>query len=138
MPQVRSCSQGAPGTSTLAPDLSSSSTLSIISSAMSMFECHVPWSGNPCSDEDMPHSKTLAKANCGAGKKLTKNLSLGNASFKFKFGVTNSLTICNSSGKIEEGNYSSNEIANIFSNNGHIRHCLSWILANRLACRTQS
>jgi hypothetical protein len=43
---------------------------------------------------------------------------------EFKFGVTNGLTIRNSSGEIEDGNYSSNEIANIFSNNGRIMRCL--------------
>jgi hypothetical protein len=43
---------------------------------------------------------------------------------EFKFGVTNGLTIRNSSGQIEDGNYSSNEIADIFSNNGHVMRCL--------------
>ncbi len=67
---------------------------------------------------------TLAKANCGTGKELAKNLSLAMASLEFKFGVTNGLTIHNSSGEIEDGNYSSNEIADIFSNNGRVMRCL--------------
>jgi hypothetical protein len=53
-----------------------------------------------------------------------KNLSLTTASLEFKFGVTNGLTIHNSSGDIEDGNYSSNEIADIFSNNGRVMRCL--------------
>ena len=40
------------------------------------------------------------------------------------FRVTNGLTIRNSSGEIEDGNYSSNEIADIFSNNGRVMRCL--------------
>ncbi len=67
---------------------------------------------------------TLAKANRRTGKKLAKNLSLATASLEFKFGVTNGLTIHNSSGKIEDGNFSSNEIADIFFNNGCIMCCL--------------
>jgi hypothetical protein len=43
---------------------------------------------------------------------------------EFKFGVTNGLTIRNSSGEIEDGNYSSNEIADIFSNIGRVMRCL--------------
>jgi len=66
--------------------------------------------------------KTLP--NRGTGKDLAKNLSLATASLEFKFGVTNGLTIRNSSGEIEDGNYSSNEIADIFSNNGRVMRCL--------------
>jgi hypothetical protein len=70
----------------------------------------------------------LAKANCRTGKELTKNISPATASLEFKFGVTNGLTIRNSSGKIEDGNYSSNEIADIFSNNGRVMRCLmDWV-----------
>jgi len=67
---------------------------------------------------------TLVKVNRGTGMDLAKNLSLATASLEFKFGVTNRLTIHNSSGEIEAGNYSSNEIVDIFSNNGHIMCCL--------------
>ena len=78
----------------------------------------------PCSPEWEPLSlmktlqemATLAKTNRGTGKDLAKNLSLATASLEVKFGVTNGLTICNSSGEIEDGNYSSNEIAGIFIN----------------------
>jgi hypothetical protein len=92
---------------------------------MPKFDAMFPGVGTPCSDEDIAKEMaTLAKANCGTGKDLAKNLSLATASLEFKFGVTNGLTIHNSSGEIEDGNYSSNEIANIFSNNGRIMRCL--------------
>jgi hypothetical protein len=84
-----------------------------------------PRVGTPCSDEDIAKEMgTLTKGNCRTGKELAKNLSLATASLEFNFGVTNELTICYSSGKIEDGNYSSNKIADIFSNNGHVMHCL--------------
>jgi hypothetical protein len=82
-----------------------------------------PGVGTHCSDENIAKEMaTFAKANCGTGKELAKNLSLATASLEFKFGVTNGLTIRNSSGKIEDGNYSSN--ADIFSNNGRVMRCL--------------
>ena len=43
---------------------------------------------------------------------------------EFKFGVTNGLTIRNYSGEIKDGNFSSNDIANIFSNYGPVMRCL--------------
>ena len=68
---------------------------------------------------------TLAKSNHGTGKELTKNLSIVTASLEFKFRVTRGLTIRNSSGKVEDRNYtSSNEIADIFCNNGPVMRCL--------------
>jgi hypothetical protein len=92
---------------------------------MSKFNAMFPGVGTPCSDEDIAKEMaTLVKANCSTGKELAKNLSLAMASLEFKFGVTNGLTIRNSSGEIEDGNYSSNEIADIFSNNGRIMRCL--------------
>ena len=92
---------------------------------MSKFDAMFPGVGTPCSDEDIAKEMaTLAKANRGTGKELAKNLSLATASLEFKFGVTNGLTIRNSSGEIEDGNYSSNEIADIFSNNGRVMRCL--------------
>ncbi len=92
---------------------------------MTEFNAMFPGVGTPCSDEDIAKEMaTLAKANRGTDKELAKNMSLATASLEFKFGVTNGLTIYNSNGKIEDGNYSSNEIANIFSNNGCIMHCL--------------
>jgi hypothetical protein len=81
--------------------------------------------GTPCPGKDIvKEMATLAKVNRRTGKELAKNLSLATASLEFKFGVTNVLTIRNSSGKIEEGNYFSNDIADIFSNNGRIMRCL--------------
>jgi hypothetical protein len=96
-------------------------------STTSKFDAIFPGVGSPCSDEDIAKEMTtLAKGNRRTGKELAKNLSLATASLEFKFGVTNGLTICNSSGKIDDGNYSSNEIANanIFSNNGRVMRCL--------------
>ena len=91
----------------------------------SKFDNMFPSVGTPCSDEDIAKEMaTLAKANRGMGKDLAKNLSLATASLEFKFGVTNGLTICNSSGEIEDGNYSSSDIADIFSNNGRVMRCL--------------
>jgi hypothetical protein len=96
-----------------------------MSSNISKFDAMFPGVGTSCSDEDIAKEMaTLANGNHGTGKELAKNLSLATASLEFKFGVTNGLTICNSSGKIEDGNYSSNKIADIFSNNGHVMHCL--------------
>jgi hypothetical protein len=43
---------------------------------------------------------------------------------EFKFEVTNGLTIRNYSGKIKDGNCSSNDIADIFSNYGRVMRCL--------------
>ncbi len=61
-----------------------------------------PSMGTPCSDKDIAKEMaTLAKVICGTGKELTKNLSLATTLLEFKFGVTNGLTIRNSSGKIE-------------------------------------
>ena len=96
---------------------------------MTKFDAMFPGVGTPRSDEDIAKEMaTLAKANRGTGKELAKNLSLATASLEFKFGVTNGLNIHNSSGKIEDGNYSSNEIADIFSNNSHVMHCLmDWV-----------
>jgi len=92
---------------------------------MTKFDAMFPAVGTPCSDEDIAKEMaTLAKGNRGTGKDLAKNLSLATASLEFKFGVTNGLTIRNSSGEIEDGNYSSNEIADIFSNNGRVMRCL--------------
>jgi len=92
---------------------------------MTKFDAMFPGVGTPCSDEDIAKEiATLVKVNRGTGKDLAKNLSLATASLEFKFGVTNGLTICNSSGEIEDGNYSSNEIADIFSNNGRVMRCL--------------
>ena len=80
---------------------------------MSKFDAMFPGVGTPFSDEDIAKEMaTLAKTNRGTGN-LAKNLSLATASLEFKFGVTNGLTICNSSGEIEDGNYSSNEIADL-------------------------
>ncbi len=105
--------------------LSSSSALSTMSTNVSKFDTMFPGVGTPCSDEDISKEMaTLAKSNRGTGKELAKNLALATASLEFKFGVTNGLTIRNSSGEIEDGNYSSNKIANIFSNNGHDMQCL--------------
>jgi len=83
----------------------------------------------PCSSSNEDIAKemaTLAKATRGTGKDkdLAKNLSMATASLEFKFGVTNGLTIRNSSGEIEDGNYSYNEIADIFSNDGRVMRCL--------------
>jgi hypothetical protein len=84
---------------------------------MTKFDAMFPGVGTPCSDEDIAKEMaTLAKANRGTGKDLANNLSLATAFLEFKFGVTNGLTIHNSSGEIEDGNYSSNEIAGIFIN----------------------
>jgi len=84
-----------------------------------------PAMGTPCSDEDIAKEMaTLVKGNCVTGNDLAKNLSLATASSEFKFGVMNGLTICNSSCEIEDGNYSSNEIVDIFSNNGRVMRCL--------------
>jgi hypothetical protein len=92
---------------------------------MSKFDAMFPGVGTPCSDEDIAKdTTTLTKANRGTGRGLAKNLSLATASLEFKFGVANGLTIRNSSGKIEDVNYSSNEIADIFSNNGRVMRCL--------------
>jgi hypothetical protein len=92
---------------------------------MTKFDAMFPAVGTPCSDEDVAKEMaTLAKGNHGTGKDLTKNLSLATASLEFKFEVINGLTIRNSSGEIEDGNYSSNEIADIFSNNGSVMRCL--------------
>ena len=92
---------------------------------MTKFDAMFPAVGTPCSDEDIAKEMaTLAKGNRGTDKDLAKNLSLATASLEFKFGVTNGLTICNSSGEIDDGNYSSNEIADIFSNNGRVMRCL--------------
>ena len=92
---------------------------------MSKFDAMFPGVGTPFSDEDIAKEMaTLAKTNHGTGKDLAKNLSLATASLEFKFGITNGLTIRNSSGEIEDGNYSSNEIADIFSNNGRVMRCL--------------
>ena len=91
----------------------------------SKFDTMFPSVGTPCFNEDTAtEMATLAKVNRGTGNELAKNLSLATASLEFKFGVTNGLTIHNSSGEIEEDNYSSNDIANIFSNNGRIMCCL--------------
>ncbi len=96
-----------------------------MSSNISKFDAMFPRVGTPCSDEDIAKEMaTLAKGNHRTGKELAKNLSLATASLEFNFGVTNDLTICNSSGKIEDGNYLSNKIADIFSNNGHVMNCL--------------
>jgi hypothetical protein len=43
---------------------------------------------------------------------------------EYKFGVTNGLTICNSTGEFEDRNYASNKIAEIFCNNRRVMHCL--------------
>jgi hypothetical protein len=93
---------------------------------MTKFDAMFPSVGTPCSDEDIAKEMaTLTKANHGTGKEdLAKNLSLATASLEFKFGVNNGLTVHNSSGEIEDGNYSSNEIADIFSNNGRVMRCL--------------
>ena len=83
--------------------------------------CSPLW--EPLAHEDIAKEMaTLAKANRGTGKDLAKNLSLATASLEFKFGVTNGLTIRNSSGEIEDGNYSSNEIARPFEQ--WLRHAL--------------
>jgi hypothetical protein len=96
-----------------------------MSTNVSKFDALFPGVGTPCSDEDIAKEMaTLSKSNCGTGKELTKNLALATASLEFKFGVTNGLTIRNFGGEIKNGNYSSNEIANIFSNNGHVMQCL--------------
>ena len=93
---------------------------------MSKFDNMFPSVGTPCPGKDIAKEMaTLTKVNRGTGKELAKNLSLATtASLEFKFGVTNGLTIRNSSGKMEEGNYSSNDIADIFSNNGRVMRCL--------------
>jgi len=92
---------------------------------MTKFNAMFPAVGTPCSDEDIAKEMaTLAKGNRKTGKDLVKNLSLATASLEFKFGVTNGLSIRNSSGKIEDGKYSSNEIADIFLNNGRVMRCL--------------
>ena len=92
---------------------------------MSKFDAMFPGVGTPFSDEDIAKEMaTLEITNRGTGKDLAKYLSLATASLEFKFGVTNGLTIRNSSGEIEDGNYSSNEIADIFSNNGRVMRCL--------------
>jgi hypothetical protein len=76
-----------------------------MSSTISKFIAMFPGVGTLCSDEDIAKEMvTLAKGNRGTGKELAKNLSLATASLEFKFGVTNGLTICNSSGEIEDGN----------------------------------
>jgi hypothetical protein len=92
---------------------------------MTKFDAIFPSVGTPCSsDEDIAKEMaTLTIANRGTGKEdLTKNLTLATASLEFKFGVNNGLTIHNSSGKIEDGNYSSNEIARPFEQ--WLRHAL--------------
>ncbi len=92
----------------------------------SKFNNMYPSVGTPCSDKDIAKEMaTLAKVNRGTGKELAKNLSLATALLEFNFGVTNGLTIHNSSGKIKDGNYSSNDIAGIFSNNGCVMRCLT-------------
>ena len=92
---------------------------------MTKFDTIFPAVGTPCSDEDIAKEMaTLANGNRRTGKDLAKNLSLATASLEFKFGVTNALNIRSSSGEIEDGNYSSNEIADIFSNNGRVMSCL--------------
>ena len=91
----------------------------------SKFDNMFPSVGTPCSDKDIAKEMaTLVKVNLGMGKELTKNLSLATALLEFKFRVTNGLTISNSSGEIKDGNYSSNDIANILSNNGRVMGCL--------------
>ena len=53
---------------------------------MSKFNAMFPGVGTPCSDEDIANEMaTLAKANHGTGKDLTKNLSLATtASLEFE------------------------------------------------------
>jgi hypothetical protein len=104
---------------------------------VSKFDAMFPVVGTPCSDEDFAKEMaTLVKSNCGTGKELTKNLALATASLEFKFGVTNRLTICNSSGEIEDGNYFSNKIANIFSKIAVLCNA-SWNLSSSTICRMQ-
>jgi hypothetical protein len=92
---------------------------------MSKFDVMFPGVGSPCSDKDIAKSMaTLSMSNRGTGKELTKNLSIATASLEFKFGVMSGLTIHNSSGKVEDGNYALNEIADIFCNNGCVMRCL--------------
>jgi hypothetical protein len=92
---------------------------------ISKFDAMFPGAGTTCSDEDIAKEMaTLAKVNRLTGKELTKNPSLATTTLEFKFGVTNGLSIRNSSGEIEDGNYSSNEITDIFSNNGCVMRCL--------------
>ena len=54
---------------------------------MSKFNAMFPGVGTPCSDKDIAKEMaTLAKANRGTGKDLTKNLSLATtASLEFEF-----------------------------------------------------
>jgi hypothetical protein len=62
-----------------------------------------PGVGTPCSNEDIAKEMAnLAKSNCGTRKELAKNLALATASLEFKFGVTNGLTIRNSSCEIKD------------------------------------
>ena len=96
-----------------------------MSSIMSKFDAMLPGVGSPCFDKDIAKSMaTLVKSNCGTGKELTKNLSVATASLEFKLGVMSGLTIHNSSGKVEDRSYASNEITDIFCNNGCVMCCL--------------
>ncbi len=65
---------------------------------MSKFNAMFPGVGTPCSDKDIAKEMaTLAKANRGTGKDLTKNLSLATMPhWNSSFGVTNGLTLHNS------------------------------------------
>ena len=81
--------------------------------------------GTPVLDEEIAkHMATLLKSNCGTGKELSKNMSLVTKTLEFKFGVTSRLTRNNTTGEIEDGNFASSEIVEIFAQNGCIMRCL--------------
>jgi hypothetical protein len=97
----------------------------VVSSIMSKFNAMFPRVRITCTDEDIAKSMaTLAKSNRSTEKELTKNLSIATASLEFKSGVTSGLTIHNSYGKVEDGNYALNKFADIFCNNGRVMRCL--------------
>jgi hypothetical protein len=83
----------------------------------------------PCTDAEIAQEMaTLAKGDHRSGKDLIKIMNYATAPLEFKFGVTSGLTIKNTHGEIEDSNYTSNEIADIFPNNGRVLHCLvDWV-----------
>jgi hypothetical protein len=92
---------------------------------LSKFDAMFQSVGTPCMEAEIAQEMaTLPKGNGGSGKDLVKNINYATALSEFKFGVTSGLIIQNTHGEIEVGNYASNEIANIFSNNSRVMCCL--------------
>ena len=105
---------------------------------MTKFDAMFPGVGTPRSDEDIAKEMaTLAKANRGTGKELAKNLSLATASLEFKFGVTNGLTIRNSSGEIEDGAITLPMKSPTSSQTMAASCAASWIASSNSTCKMQ-